>query len=246
MLGLALAAGAGLLRPRPARAYAPVQGCCLRQSMDSLGFAPMGLVDAEGQPERLIETSGDPTLDRYLGRALVRIATSFQVRPGFGFIDDSAAENAYATPETRIDGTTGTVLMGTNLFHRVMASFDDAGVAVLAVCAHEFGHIYQFGSGWDRTMGAMDLTVRPVELHADFLAGYFLATRKADLPDLNLQGAGRLIDSLGDTAFNDHGHHGTPQERVAAIEGGYAYGRRGAQPVATVADAGATFVRGLL
>lgn len=243
VLGLAVGTLAVAACPPAARAAYWMRGCCLRQSMVSLGIAPRGLVAADSGAEDLVETSGDPTLDKYLGRALVRIATTFEVDPGFGFFDDSQAENAYATPETRITGTVGTVLMGSNLFQRVMSSFNDAGVAVLAVCAHEFGHIYQFGSGWDKTLGAMDRTAKPVELHADFMAGYFLASRKADLPDLNLQGAGRLIDSLGDTAYNAPDHHGTPEERVGAIEGGYNFGRRGRVPVDAVADAGTTFVR---
>jgi hypothetical protein len=243
VLGLALAAGAAFLRPAHVHATGRVRGCCLRQSMASLGIEPSDMVAAGSGSETLIGTSGDPTLDKYLGRALVRIATTFAVRPGFGFFDDSDSENAYATPETRIEGTEGTVLMGTNLFHRVMTGFNDAGIAVLAVCAHEFGHIYQFDSGLADKLGALDRTAKPVELHADFMSGYFLASRKAELPDLNLQGAGRLIDSLGDTAFTAPDHHGTPDERVGAIEGGYDYGRRGRAPVATVADAGADFIR---
>src|SRR5262245_53565188 len=48
----------------------------------------------------LIFTTGNPDQDKALGRALVRLSQTFEERPGFGFIDDAAQPNAYATEES--------------------------------------------------------------------------------------------------------------------------------------------------
>jgi hypothetical protein len=45
-------------------------------------------------------SSGNPDLDRYLGKALERLADSFKIYPGFAFVDDSGSPNAYAMRET--------------------------------------------------------------------------------------------------------------------------------------------------
>jgi hypothetical protein len=141
-----------------------------------------------------------------------------------------------------VAGTHGTVLFGLTLYRDILGSFNDAGMAVVAVCSHEFAHIYQFSTEHYEKLSKLDTTAKPVELHADFMAGYYLSTRKAEYPDLNLQGAGQLINAFGDNDFNDPDHHGTPKERVASIEGGYSFGRQNKVPVHQVADAGAEFI----
>ena len=46
----------------------------------------------------ILRSSGDLETDKFLGLALLRLATTFEIAPGFGFYDDSAGENAFATP----------------------------------------------------------------------------------------------------------------------------------------------------
>src|SRR5262249_32277702 len=142
----------------------------------------------------------DSNLDHYLGRALSRLAEQFEVYPGFAFFDDHEGENAFAQPETKISGTNGTVCFGLNLFRHTLQGFHDEGMAVIAVCAHEFGHIYQYYSGfYDKLTKDLGLSaVKLVELQADYLAGYYLAGRKASNSSLDLQGAGALFEKLGD------------------------------------------------
>jgi hypothetical protein len=235
------------LMPRLAFARPPVAGCCLRTPLARSGlFAGSGaaeIVAPSHAEDKLITSSGDAGLDHALGRALLRLAQGFEVYPGFGFIDDRDGENAYAAREQRIAGTEGTVYFGLNLFRRTMARFDDGGMAVLAICAHEFAHIYQFRSGYHKELTDMvDGKVRLAELHADFLAGYFLARRKAEFTQLDIQGAGALIESLGDTEFSSPEHHGTPAQRVRAIEGGYSYGKAGTHAIGEAAREGSKMV----
>jgi hypothetical protein len=233
------------LAPRLLLARPPIAGCCLRLPLAGSGLvagnAAAEIITPNHAADKLITSSGDAQLDRSLGRALVRLAQAFEVYPGFGFIDDSDGENAYAAREDRIAGTHGTVYFGLALFHRTMARFDDGGMAVLTVCAHEFAHIYQFKSGYYEEL-TPDGKVRLAELHADFLAGYFLARRKAEFSQLKTYDSGALIESLGDTEFSRPDHHGTPAQRVDAIEAGYKYGETGPHPIAEAAHKGSATV----
>ena len=174
--------------------------------------------------ERLIATTGDAALDRVLGRALVRLSVLFSERPGFGFFDDSDGPNAYATDRTQVRGTWGTVFFGQTLFKDLMGRYQDQGLAVMAVAAHEFGHIAQFRSGVDRQLLRNQFTVKRVELHADFLSGYFLGVRKRQRPSISVWAAGHTLYRIGDYEFHNPKHHGTPDERVAAAETGFKLG----------------------
>jgi hypothetical protein len=175
----------------------------------------------------LIDTSGDAELDAALGRALVRLARAFGQNPGFGFFDDSKGKNAYASPRSQIPGTWGTVFYGKRMFQEIMDQANDGGMAALTIAAHEFGHIAQFRSKADIKLLEGQNNVRRVELHADYLAGWYLGTRKRAQPNLRLWAAGRTIYEIGDESFNDPQHHGTPEQRVAASEQGYALGLAG-------------------
>jgi hypothetical protein len=181
----------------------------------------IGMVDRQPQ-----FGTGDPNKDRALGRALVRISQMFEERPSFGFVDDAEQPNAFATDEPgRVPGTWGVVLLGTNLFRQLLDRFDDGGMAVTMVLAHEFGHIAQYHrKAYNGLIGAARRSKR-AELHADLLAGYYLGRRKADEPRLTLRLAGVSLFQIGDFQFNSKDHHGTPEERVDAAERGFTMAR---------------------
>jgi len=194
---------------------------------------------------QLLSSSGDPDTDKFLGLALVRLATTFEVAPGFAFYDDREGKNAYATPDILSNEKGfGTVLIGENLFRELMGT-DHFGMTVLAVCAHEFGHIHQMQQGYMTSLQVLDRTAKPVELHADFLAGYFLALRKVDHPELDLQSVGAVYQTIGDTAFTSPKHHGTSEERSAAITAGFMQGRSGGN-ISQAALAGMTYVKSVV
>jgi hypothetical protein len=192
---------------------------------------------------KIVQSSGDTETDHFLGMALGRISGTFGVSPGFGFFDDGSAPNAFATGETLVGNGPGTVLMGMHLFGQLMAHVRDGGITVISVCAHEFGHIYQMQTGYMEKLSELDRTDRPVELHADFLAGYYLALRKAEHPELDLSAVGRVLHAVGDTAVNSPEHHGTPDERVAALTAGFKFGAEGRHEVSEAAKAGFLLVR---
>src|SRR5262245_59934851 len=88
-------------------------------------------------------STGDPGMDRQLGRALVRTAQFFVINPAFGFYEK---KNAEASDEVsrNIPGTWGTVLFGMPMFREEMTVRDKSGMPVLSIIAHEFGHIAQY------------------------------------------------------------------------------------------------------
>jgi hypothetical protein len=230
------------LRTLPAAARAPYTcGCCLRGA-SALTLRRAGIIATSPQSVRIVTSSGEATTDQFLGRALLGLAKTFKVSPGFAFYEDGRSPNAFATPSSLLPNGTGTVLMGEHLFVAQMAR-DDAGMTVIAICAHEFGHIHQIQSGYQDDLLSLDKTVRPIELHADFLAGFFLALRKREHPELGLRAVGETFYGMGDTDFNAPQHHGTAQERIAAITAGFDLGHGSVDDVDQAAKAGLEFVR---
>ena len=223
-------------------------GCTLCAGRLSLSASGVRIDSTEGM--RLIRSSGDAETDRFLGKALARLAGVFEVNPGFAFFESGDSDNAFATAQNLTGEGDGTVLMGAKLFGERMARDGDDGMTVIAICAHEFGHIHQMSGGYEAELTALDSTAKPVELHADFLAGFYLSGRKAEYATLNLQMVGRVFNEMGDTNFQSRTHHGTPEERTAAITAGYDFGRKskgeGKNGIAEAARAGVAAVRQMM
>lgn len=171
--------------------------------------------------EPMIPRSGNKDFDLALAQSLAKISTMLEVLPGFGYYDDYDGVNAYATPRVRLNNADGTVLFGQRLLERLLSGQEHPDVSVLAVCAHEFGHILQFKHGLDRIVGNGEQTVKKVELQADFLAGYFAGRRKLERPSFPAAVFALTQYNFGDNMINDPGHHGTPEERGAAISRGF-------------------------
>lgn len=184
---------------------------------------------------------GPSARDAALVRAIGRLSSSFEISPKFGFFDDreyAPAGNALAWRPDPSERPNGAVTFGVMLFDRLMAE-DPIGASVLAVLAHEFGHIALYLSGREAEVREGRPTAKRVELHADFLAGYYLGVRKREAPAVSLYNAGRLIWSIGDQAFDSKHHHGTRAERNAAAEAGFKLGF-GTAPTMRVAFDNAT------
>jgi hypothetical protein len=179
---------------------------------------------------RHFRTTGDPSIDRDLDRALSTIADLFDVNPAFGFYDPAmfpnrVAEgnvmNAFATQEdTDIPDTHGTVAFGWDLFKTEFYQYDGTGMSIMAIAAHEFGHVLQGKIGYlDSIRNGTPLRT---EINADFLAGYFLGSRKRAIPSLRFQKAGDLFIRMGLPGNDDPNRtHGNSRERLDAAEAGF-------------------------
>jgi hypothetical protein len=172
----------------------------------------------------LKRTCGDPAMDKLLDRALKKLSDVFGVYPGFGFYEDGDAPNAWATQRALIAGRVdGTVAFGQNYFRKWM-TYDPTGVSVLATCAHEFGHIMQYKSGrYSEIQGDLKTSKR-TELHADYMAGYYIGLLKKHNPEASFWRAGDKFRQIGTFDDKDPMFHGTPAERVAASQQGFVVG----------------------
>ena len=126
-----------------------------------------------------IRSSGDREFDYALAQTLGMLVDTLQVYPKFAFCDDHESPNAYAAPASFFSRRDGTVLLGVHLLTSLMSLEHHPEIAVAEVCAHEFGHIVQFKHGLIRTLSDRDSNNYRIELHADFLAGYFAGVRKS-------------------------------------------------------------------
>jgi hypothetical protein len=170
--------------------------------------------------EKLIASTGNPDFDYGLAQTLSRLTDVYGVLPGFSFFDDYDGENAYATPAKRLQRADGTVLFGKRYFIHAMEVTESPEVGVIATCAHEFGHIVQYKHGLQKRLTEGQPTVKRLELCADFFAGYFAGARKLEKPNFPAAVFAANRYAHGDY-HNRRSHHGTPEERAAAIVRGF-------------------------
>jgi hypothetical protein len=201
---------------------------------------------------RHFRTTGDSSVDRDLDRALGVIADLFGVNPAFGFYDpqqfqgsegvESNVMNAFASPiDTAIPGTRGTVAFGWDLFQSEYYGYDRTGMTIMAIAAHEFGHILQYKLGHQSRL--LTGYPRKIEINADFLAGYFLGTRKLRNSAISFQPAGDCFIRLGRLATgNPQRTHGDSQERLDAAETGFRTAYVDRKPLYDAVRAGMEYV----
>lgn len=216
-------------------------GACRAQAAD--GSIPCGLDMGDGTARGfvpwnpnttgVVTTSGNRDLDAALGVLLVNMSGFFDVRPEFGFIDETGGPNAFASRRSLNGYPDGTVAFGRRLLQIEMRK-PGGDFSVMAICAHEFGHVRQFRDGMFDRVARAGLPGYCNELHADYLAGAFIAFWKSRMRPADFLRIGDTWRGLGSTDFNDPGSHGTMVQRVAAIEAGFFF--RDANPFATIGE----------
>lgn len=187
---------------------------------------------------RARSSTGDHQLDHVLILELRSILKIFGVNPGFRIIDDQEAPNAFAIPRSIVKSTRGTVLFGINLVRSELEN-NLGGFAVAGIAAHECAHIFQFFSRYGQLLAAGQRTGKKMELHADFIAGFYLGKDK--IKPVELKAFARSLYGKGDWNFNNPLHHGTPDERVEAMSQGHSLARQTAS-IHEAAEQGANFV----
>lgn len=202
-------------------------GCVLEADQAEQVFARADESQAylTGQ-ETLIPNSGNRDFDYALAQTLSGMTDMMRVLPAFTYFDDVKGENAYATRTRRLQKVDGTVLMGKRFFLRLMSLDEHPDVAVAACVAHEFGHIVQFKLDLIRRLEAGQPTVKRAELHADYLSGYYAGVRKLQKPDYPSAIFATEAHAVGDYGTQNRNHHGTPEERAAAVVRGFEVGNR--------------------
>lgn len=178
-------------------------------------------LDANFQLSRLrhMSSSGNTTLDRALIAEVKKINRIFSIRPGYRYFDDTGQANALALSHTLIRGTRGTIFFGLTLIREELRQ-NFGGAAVAGIAAHEGGHIFQFFSEAIHVLRGGG-SARNMELHADFLAGYYFG--RTGRTDRSIDVFGESLFTKGDYNYNDPNHHGTPDERIEAMHRGYGH-----------------------
>jgi hypothetical protein len=196
-----------------------MRGC--RMPHDRVATSLRGARRLSFKAEDHSNTSGDRDLDRALAQTLAYISDQFDVLPGFAFLQDGAAPNAYASTSQVLGRKDGSVLFGLKLLERTLKLPEHPDAHVAAICAHEFGHICQFKLGVIDKLEKGFSTGKRVELHADYLAGFYAGLRRRERRDFPAAVVALAQYNLGDDAINDPDHHGTPDERGRAVVEGY-------------------------
>jgi hypothetical protein len=114
--------------------------------------------------------------------------------------------NAFAHPA-------GVIFYGKPFAGMFLQKYGETGgvVAILLVLAHENGHQYQFA------MRGPSNPSPQLELEADFLAGVYLGVRIPEGNEQMFEMALQVAYDMGDYEVNNPLHHGTPDQRRAAL-----------------------------
>lgn len=165
--------------------------------------------------ERMEPRSGNSSLDRALARSLANISRTFDVLPGFSYYDDSGSPNALATPEILLGNTDGTVLFGLSMLQAVLRRPTNPDASIVAICAHEFGHILSYKNGMIQQLNPPGDGPFRGEQFADYMAGYYAGSRKLVNPSYPAVAFAVTQRDFGG------GDHGSGQQRGDAVQKGF-------------------------
>lgn len=222
-----------------AQVLASSEGCFLNAARADSGYQQV--ISRGIARQTFFQTTGDEVFDRQLGQAIIRLASFFGEQPAFGIVDGGEHDNAFALPREGGNSEFGTVGIGRTLLNRLKDE-DASGVSILALVAHEFGHVAQFRRDAIAVLNEGEDTVRKSELHADYLTGCYLGWLKRNEPRVRVISAGRFMESIGDKAVTSKNHHGTPDERLRATEAGFASAYEDDQSFDAYFDDGKSFI----
>ncbi len=126
--------------------------------------------------------------------------------------------NAFAAPEDPYFNTPKKIVMGDGILI-AYAEMGFSDVASKQIIAHEYGHHVQFAKNVN--FGNSPEATRRTELMADAFSAYYLTHSRGEA--MNWKRVKEFLVGfylIGDCAFNNNGHHGTPNQRMRAAEYG--------------------------
>lgn len=131
--------------------------------------------------------------------------------------------NAFAVGEFPPLGIPDKIIMGDAVLE-LYELMDFGDVAPQAVYAHEYAHHVQFDNdyGLDQPGSTGAERTRYTELMADAMSAYFLTHKRgAAMNKHRVADFLEVFFQIGDCAFTNSGHHGTPDQRMRAAEWGF-------------------------
>lgn len=161
------------------------------------------------------KSTGVANLDNYLNIEKKYLEEIFRVKVDLKILDDRGQPNAYASKKSsNLVFFDGTVYLGYNLLNDEIENKNRGLQAVTGIMAHEFGHVLQ-----EKLKCELVGPIR--ELHADFLAGFYMGIRKTHNSEEAISQFAESLFAKGDGELWDESHHGTPDQRVNAMLCGY-------------------------
>jgi hypothetical protein len=123
----------------------------------------------------------------------------------------------------RGDGFEDKIVMGDGILE-AYAQIGYGDVAPQAIFAHEFAHQIQYENEYFEDLGNVSAPeeTRYTELMADAMAAYYLTHKRGGT--LNAKRVAQFLQvfyQIGDCQFTNPGHHGTPNQRLAAAQFGF-------------------------
>jgi hypothetical protein len=184
----------------------------------------------------------NPALSVYVSREDDYLAAFFRTHAGI-YIDES-------DPNAYMDYDRNVIAIGGGYLNKY-ADQRFGLLKISGVLAHEESHIFQIK--WKINSMLEDVRgheIKFVELHADYLAGAYMAWRQSyravDPAEISA-----LFFELGDYSADGIRHHGTPQERFLTFQSGYrefldAKQKDPSSDVITAASLGLKFLRSVI
>jgi hypothetical protein len=170
---------------------------------------------------QLFKSSGNQQLDYWHYGEYNNLVQRFGVIPDIYFYDDGNSPNAYFTPQiSNNQYPDGQVAIGLNWIKKEFAnSPTNSGVSIAIIMAHEFAHCV------DAKYKVYNTHSYRNELFADFLAGCYLHLKSMVIGEQYVNEVANSFYAIGDYAFNDPRHHGTPAQRVSCLMEGYKFSK---------------------
>ncbi len=194
---------------------------CIEEDLPTKSTSGYCFASNFGQLGQLYKTSGNQQLDFWHYGEYNNLIQRFGVKPDIFFYDDGNSPNAYFTPQiSNNQYPDGQVAIGLSWIKKEFAnSPTNSGVSIAIIMAHEFGHCV------DVKYSVYNTQSYKSELFADYLAGCYLHLKSMTIGEQYVREVANSFYSIGDYAFNDPRHHGTPSQRVACLMAGYNFSK---------------------
>ncbi|MEU0837633.1 hypothetical protein [Streptomyces sp. NPDC005969] len=190
---------------------------------DDIQIVPMHGRELFSSPERLTRLVSvlygvegeDAQYLAWLFNALVNLDPVLQGGDNPYFTFNAFAFTEKGDPEPM--GVSDRIVMGDGILQALKA-VGLGDTAPRAILAHEFGHHVQYEDNlFDNTTLTGPEATRRTELMADAFGTYFLTHSRGEaLNAKRVLGSEKSFYEVGDCHFSSPGHHGTPNQRLAA------------------------------
>jgi hypothetical protein len=198
---------------------------------DPFALQPISFAELEEIAQsRFLTTFGEPEVDRRVSRFGWQIQRYLGVigfnNPALFYFDDGRRLRAiYWHVSTRLPGgmlADGVIGLGVNYMKALLSASANEDAALFGIVAHEMAHAYQYRFDLKRLLVAWQGgRIVASELHADLVAGYIWGQFPI-FHDFSLdQHFAAATARAGDNNFSCRNHHGSPEQRSAALVQGF-------------------------